>query len=72
MTQVETAYIPRAADFATRPMPRPGDGCGFCGIRLGAIPVDPVYFAGAWYHPNDEPGGCLYAARHRHYGRSGL
>lgn len=59
----QTAYIPRAADLATTPMPSVDGGCGWCGIRLRALPDRPTLFAGRWYHP----GGCLSAARLKHY-----
>jgi hypothetical protein len=32
--------------------------CGWCGIRLAAVPDDPREFEGFYYHP-----GCISAAR---------
>jgi hypothetical protein len=33
--------------------------CGWCDIRLAAVPDQPREFDGRWYHP----GGCVSAAR---------
>jgi hypothetical protein len=42
--------------------------CGWCDVRLTALPHDPPReFEGRWYHP----GGCIQAARFNHYGLVG-
>lgn len=59
-----TAYIPRQADVATRPMPAVDQGCHWCSVRLRAVPEPPMFWEAHWYHRT----GCYPAARLRHNG----
>ena len=61
----DTAYIPRAADLATEPIPRVDMPCAWCKVRIGAVPDTPTYFEKQWYHTT----GCYPAARMVHYGQ---
>lgn len=52
----------------TAPLAKVEARCGWCDIRLTALPHDPPReFEGLYYHPT----GCIAAARMNHYGLAG-
>lgn len=57
-TDAETEEMPELRGAKTMPM-RVANYCGWCDIRLSAIPDAPREWHGRYYHP----GGCISAAR---------
>jgi hypothetical protein len=57
-SDAETTFMPELYPD-TVPIARVENKCGWCGIRLAAIPDAPREYAGMYFHP----GGCVAAAR---------
>lgn len=58
--QPRTVPIERAEKFPAAPL-TPDSTCGWCGIKLAAVPDTPVLVGWEYFHPS----GCLQAAWRR-------